>query len=88
MLLPCEGGEPLYAVLFEVAHGGYAEGIGDAVEEGEHGGDVDGFRDLGFGPAVVAKGLDILGCRPVGGFCDLGDVVEEGALGGGEFGVV
>jgi hypothetical protein len=67
----------------EVALGGDAEGVGDAVEEGEHGGDVDGFGDLGLGPAVVAELLDVFVGGAIGGLGDLGDVVEESALGGG-----
>jgi hypothetical protein len=64
----------------EVVLRGNAEGIGDAIEEGEHGDDVDGLGDLVFGPAGGAKFFDIFGSGTVGGFGDELGVVQQGAL--------
>ena len=63
-----------------------AEGIGDAIEEGEHGGDVDGLGDLVFGPAGSAKLFDIFGGGTVGGFRDELHVVQQDALRRGQAG--
>jgi hypothetical protein len=64
----------------EVVLRGNAEGIGDAIEEGEHGDDVDGLSDLVFGPAGGAKFFDISGGRTVGGFGNEPGVVQQSAL--------
>ena len=41
----------------------YAEGIGDAVEEGKHRNDIDGLGNLVFRPSNIAKPLHILWSR-------------------------
>jgi hypothetical protein len=64
----------------EVVLRGNAEGIGDAIEEGEHGDDVDGLSDLVFAPAGAAKFCDIFGSGTVGGFGDELGVVQQSAL--------
>jgi len=64
----------------EVVLRGNAEGIGDAIEEGEHGDDVDGLSDLVFGPAGGTKFSDIFGSGTVGGFGDELGVVQQSAL--------
>jgi hypothetical protein len=56
------------------------EGVGDAIEKGEHRGDVDGFCDLVFCPACVTKFLNILGGRAVGSVGDQLDIVQQSAL--------
>ncbi|MGB8653973.1 MAG: hypothetical protein WCD23_05595 [Candidatus Acidiferrales bacterium] len=61
-----------------------AEGVGNAIEEGEHRGDVDGFGDLIFGPAGVAQFLDIGVRGPVGIYRDFLDVIEKRAFGWSE----
>ena len=58
----------------------YSKRIGDAIEEGEHSNDVDGFRDLVFGPAGGAKFFDIFGGGTIGGFGDELGVVQQNAL--------
>ena len=63
-----------------------AEGIGDAIEEGEHGGDVDGLGDLVFGPAHGAEFFDIFGGGTVGRFRDELHVVQKDALRRGQAG--
>jgi len=64
----------------EVVLRGDAEGVGDAVEEREHGGDVNGFGDLIFGPARLAQLLDVLGGRAIGRLGDQFDIVQQAAL--------
>jgi hypothetical protein len=64
----------------EVVLRGNAEGIGDAIEEGEQGDDVHGLSDLVFGPAGGAKFFDIFGGGTVGGFGDELGVVQQSAL--------
>jgi hypothetical protein len=64
----------------EVVLRGNAEGIRDAIEEGEHGDDVDGLSDLVFGPAGGSKFFDIFGGGAVGGFGDELGVVQQSAL--------
>jgi hypothetical protein len=63
---------------------GNAEGVRDAVEEGEHGGDVNSFGDLVFFPACDAQLLDIFRSGAVGSFGDEVNVIEQGALRPGE----
>jgi hypothetical protein len=60
----------------------YAKGVRDAIEEGERGNDVNGFRDLIFGPAGVAQLLNVRGGGFVGSLCDEIRVIEQGAFSG------
>jgi hypothetical protein len=64
----------------EVVLRGNAESIGDAIEEGEHGDDVDGLSDLVLGPADGAKLCDIFDGGTVGGFGDELGVVQQSVL--------
>ena len=57
------------------------EGVGYAVEEGEHGGDIDGFGDLILTPPCVANFLDIFAGGARSGVRHLFYVVEQRALG-------
>jgi len=58
----------------------HAERIGYAIEEREHGDDVDSFRDLVFGPARGTKLFHIFGGGTVGGFGNELGVIQQGAL--------
>ena len=64
----------------EVVLRGNPERIGYAIEEGKHGDDVDGFRDLVFGPAHGAQLFDIFGGGTVGRFGNELRIVQQGAL--------
>jgi hypothetical protein len=57
------------------------EGVGYAVEEGEHSGDIDGFGDLILTPPCVANFLDIFAGGARSGVRHLFYVVEQRALG-------
>ena len=57
------------------------EGVGDAVEEREHRGDVDALGHLRITPAEAPKRLHVLDGGAVGVLRDLLDVLEQGALG-------
>jgi hypothetical protein len=65
-----------------------AEGIGDAIEEGEHRGDVDGFRDLILFPSGVAQFLDVIRGGTAGGFGDELHVIEQNPLGRSQSGFI
>ena len=54
-----------------------AECIGDAIEEGKHGCDVNSFRNLRLCPPMIAQDLHILRSGAVGGLSDLADIVQE-----------
>jgi hypothetical protein len=58
----------------------HAEGVGHAIEEGEHGGDIDRLRNLIFSPTGVAEFLDV---SMSGAGCGMGDdfdVIQKRAL--------
>jgi len=65
-----------------------AEGVGDAVEEGEQGGDIDGLRNLFFFPACCPEFVDILGGGTVGGIRDEFYIVQQSEFGLGQAGFV
>jgi hypothetical protein len=69
-----------HLVHFKIALGRDAEGVGYAVEEGEHCCDVDRFGNLGLGPTALAQELHILGGCAVGCLGHLGDVFEQGPV--------
>jgi hypothetical protein len=54
----------------------HSEGVGDAVEEGEHGRDVDCLGDLVFGPALATEFLYIFGRGAIRRFGNLLNVFE------------
>jgi hypothetical protein len=60
---------------------GNAEGVGYAVEEGEHCRDVDRLGDLGLSPTVLAQELYIIRGCAIGCFGHLGDVFEQCPVG-------
>jgi hypothetical protein len=66
----------------------HAKSVGDAIEEGKYGDNVDRLGDLVFTPAVVAQALHIFGSRAI---CrlrnDLG-VFHQGALPRSQAGLV
>jgi hypothetical protein len=66
----------------------YTKRIGDAIEEGEHGSNVNGFGDLVFCPSCRAQLFDVFGRRTVGGFRDELRVVQQGALRLGQAGLI
>jgi hypothetical protein len=55
-----------------------AEGVSHAIEERKHRGDVDGFRDLIFGPACITQFLNI---RVGGTWRSVGDEFDVGHQG-------
>jgi hypothetical protein len=69
-----------HCVHFKVALWRNAEGIGDTIEEREHGSDIHRFGYLRFSPTVITKDLHVLWRRSVCCFGDLGDVVEQRSL--------
>jgi hypothetical protein len=68
----------------EVILRGNAEGVGDAIEERKHRGDVHRFSDLIFGPTCIAHFLNVGVRRARGGVGDKFDVGQQGALGGSQ----
>ena len=66
----------------------HSEGVGHAIEESEHGDDVNGFGDLVFAPAMIAKLLNIIGRGAVRRLGDELGVVQQRALGVGEAGII
>jgi hypothetical protein len=83
----CEAGiVPAYAHLgchfseLEIVLRGHTESIGDTVEEGEHGDNVDRLGDLIFAPAVVAQVGNIFGRRAVRRLRNDLRVLHQGAL--------
>src|SRR5579859_1192600 len=65
-----------HSIHFQIALRGNAEGVGYAVEEGEHRCDVDGFGNLGLSPTVLAQDLYVFRSRAIGCLGHLSDVVE------------
>lgn len=65
-----------------------AKGVGDAVEEGKHGGDVDGLGDLIFQPARGSQFFDIFRSGTVSGFGDELNVIQQDALRLGQAGLL
>ena len=65
-----------------------SEGVGDAIEEGEHCCYIDGFRNLRLGPAMLMERLYVLGGGPISGFGDLLYIFEQRTVGRGEIGGV
>ena len=57
-----------------------AERIRDPIEEGEHRGDVDGFRDLILIPPGIAQFLNVIPGGAAGRFGDELYVIEQSAL--------
>ena len=76
----------VFLIEGEEALGGEAEGVCDAVEGGEEGDEVDGFGDLGFGPAGEGEGFDIGAVDGLRILIDLVGEGEKGALGGSDGG--
>ncbi len=70
-----------HLVHFKIALRGDAEGVGYAVEEGEHCRDVDRFSDLGLSPTALAQKLYIFRGCAIGCLGHLGDVFEQCPVG-------
>ena len=65
-----------------------AEGVGDAVEEGEEGRDVDSLGDLFFFPACRSEFIDILDGGAISSVRDELYIVHQGEFGPGQAGFV
>jgi hypothetical protein len=69
---------------FQIILRRHAKRIGDAIEEGEHRGNVHRFGNLIFSPSEIPQALNIFVSRTICGVGDQLDVIEQAALRAGQ----
>src|SRR5258708_6929348 len=75
-------------VHFQIALRGDSESVGDPIEEGEHGGDVNRLGNLRLSPTMLAQALDVCRRGTVRRLGHLGYVIEKSAFRRGQLGFV